>query len=80
MSHHSEGSLQSALNTASIWDRVSKFRDQKNRTVETGDVERKRQLEKTEICTEELRGRRMEEFPGYNQVCRNTSVSVQTNK
>lgn len=28
---NSEGSLQSALNTASIWDRVSKFRDQRHR-------------------------------------------------
>lgn len=42
----SEGSLQSALNTASIWDGVSKFRNQRNREPETGAVEREGQLEK----------------------------------
>lgn len=36
---HSEGSLQSALNTASIWDGVSKFRNQRNR-------ERKQEMSK----------------------------------
>lgn len=41
LSHHSQGSLQSALNTASIWDGVSKFRDQRNR-------ERKQEMKKEE--------------------------------
>ena len=41
---NSECSLQSALNAASIWDRVSKFRDQGNGGVERRDAEREREI------------------------------------
>lgn len=45
---HSEGSLQSALNTASIWDGVSKFRNQRNRERKQEMSKREGQLEKKE--------------------------------
>lgn len=77
---HSEGSLQSALNTASIWDGVSKFRNQRNR-------ERKQEMskgrnsweKKRQIWVVGSREKGMEEFPSCPDESKQFSVKTADN-